>query len=129
MEKFYKFYKFYCVCLPIIAVYMILSMVYFVVEKPLFKLLVEEETTQLWGDKDAVPDEETARKIADVIIERRVAEMDNPSWHQDDVTITFDDEKNEWNLHYWSPPGWAGGGVEITLRRDNGAVTSLWFTK
>lgn len=86
------------------------------------------DNTQLWGTTDAIPDKETARKIADIIIERQVLDKDNYVFVKDNVEITFDKQKNEWLLYYGS--GWTfGGDVTICLRRNNGAVTYLMFGK
>ena len=75
--------------------------------------------------KDIVPNEKTAIKIADAVIESD----DYWSWEEDityDVHATFDEYRYEWfvNYHPVIEEGayWLDGGKNVRIRRDNGMV-------
>lgn len=121
--------KFLYVCIGVLTISTILLAVYIVNSNFFIKNIcivcnrsLSSDSMQLWGTTDAIPDEEIARKVADVIIERVVLEEGN-TWYKDNVEITFDEKKNEWKLYYWNQEYTADGSIEICLRRDNGTVT------
>jgi hypothetical protein len=120
------------VCISVLTIYAILSTMYIAITKPW-----AEENMQLWGMTDAIPNEETARGVADAIIAAKPV-YGYESWfdyvlaqgHDFYAEIRFHAEKNEWLLfysHITPAEYFVLGGVEIRLRRDNGAVTGFWF--
>ena len=79
---------------------------------------------KLWGTEDVVPDEETAKAIADIIVSKRGFFKDGMSYGNN---IKLDVKNCEWIIYYFPLPEntWAGGDFEIRMRKDCGMVTSL----
>ncbi len=76
-------------------------------------------------NRDMIPDEETALKIAEAIIEAD----EYWTWEENvnyEVEVTFHEEPYEWfiNYHPELPEGAfiVDGGKNISIRRDNGLV-------
>ena len=84
-----------------------------------------EDIRQLWGRADAVPDEVTARRISDAVIDAQSGFGERQEY---DVTISFDEGRNSWSIYYQPTPltGF-GGGISIGIRRDNGMISGLAF--
>ena len=88
-----------------------------------------DDNLQLWGREDAVPDEETAKRIADIIIEAQEGfglKALYPSFEYE-IIVKYNDRYNQWELYY-SPGPSAGGGIIINIRKDCGMITGLTFT-
>jgi hypothetical protein len=72
-----------------------------------------------WGYEDVVPDEETAIKIADTIVEALSGFNSRLTYVHN---VSFDDERNIWVVYY-NPGAVASGPLYIHIRRDSGMVT------
>ena len=87
---------------------------------------------QSWEVNGIVPDEETAIKIADAIIKTQskvISEWfgDNQGFNAD---VSFNEQKNQWELvYYQTPQKGMGGDIIIHIMRDCGMVTEFGFTK
>jgi hypothetical protein len=85
------------------------------------------EYGQLWGTTDCIPDEATAKKVADIVIEAHAMFGDFELGY--DVTVESDDKRNEWVVMYRPIPEegytYEGGDIEFRIRKDNGTVTTL----
>ena len=87
-----------------------------------------DDNMKLWGTRDAVPDEETAKKIADIVI-RAQTEILGYGLREDweyEITATYDTLGNRWHIHY-SPGIVVGGEIMIGIRKDSGMITGLAF--
>jgi hypothetical protein len=122
-------FKILYVCLGLLAISTILLLVYILSPKPyVCESIHLNDVLVAWGENDIIPDEETARRIADIIIEAQFDNIDDDSvWCRDYVVVTFDEQKYEWTVHYRFPPDTMGEGIKIYLRKDNGMVRDLWF--
>ncbi len=91
-----------------------------------------EDSRQLWGTTDAIPDAETAKRIADIILEAHSMINNNSAVVISgyDVKIVHDDVSNEWHVTYTpiQPDEGVilGGTLGCHIRRDNGAITELY---
>ena len=113
------------VCLGILTVSVISLSLFIRFRVPACDRTHTEDIRQLWGRADAVPDEVTARIIADAIID---AQSGFEKWQEYNVTICFNEEINSWRIYYQpTPPTGFGGGISIGIRRDNGMVAGLAF--
>ena len=92
----------------------------------------------LWGKHDAIPNEDVAKKVADIIIEAQMDRMEISNdqrliYDFENVEITYNNKQNEWKVYYLPKPLDGvypeGGDITIYLRRDSGMVTSLGFGK
>lgn len=81
--------------------------------------------------KDVVPDEETALRIAEAIVDSH----EYWEWEEDvdyEVEILFNEMNYEWSVQ-WQPPIPEGaimldGGKTVFIRRDTGAISiSAWY--
>ena len=85
------------------------------------------------GENDVVPDEETARKIADVVIEvRNKIRGEEYKYIEDEIIVIFNEQNYEWEVHYpyqtETENGWSlGWGTIILIRRDNGMIRDVGF--
>jgi len=89
-----------------------------------------DDIMQLWGENDCVPDKKTALKIANIIVETQ-GEFYGKGFSEDreyGAEITFNEEKNEWRIEYYLTELYVfGGGIAVTIRKDNGMVTGMGF--
>lgn len=113
------------VWLGVLSLSVILLSVYILIQKPICERIHIDDNMKLWGTKDAVPDEKTAKKIADIIID---AQSGFEPIFDYTVEVNYNADKNEWELLY-HPGAVSGGGITIHLRKDNGMVTDFWFYK
>ena len=85
-----------------------------------------EHLDEIDRTKDIVPNEETARKIAESIIEADKQWI----WEENiiyEIDITFNELNYEWFVDYHPEieegAYWLDGGKNVRIRRDNGLVT------
>ena len=88
---------------------------------------VAGENRQLWGTTDCIPDGETAKKVADIIIETHSMFEDSELGYS--VDTRYDEIRNEWVVSY-NPVHeqgyiYEGGEIEFRIKRDSGMVTAL----
>ena len=93
-----------------------------------------DDNLKLWGTIDAVPNKETAKKIADLIIYEYLIKYDEVFAPEEYYSeIGFNDQSNEWVIYYAPIPpeglGITGEGMIIYIRRDCGMITELGFFK
>jgi hypothetical protein len=122
-------------CLSILTISVMLLVVRIFVAKPYV-----DSNMKLCIGIDIIPDEETARQVADVIVASRHYFEFAESWFDDirdsghnyRVDIYFHEESNEWVLSYIrlnseERATFFGGGIGIRLCRDCGMITEfLW---
>ena len=107
---------------------LVISLLIYAICKPIrCNRLHFDDNLQLWGTTDAVPDEETALKIADTIIK---AQSDsrrgfNPDYSYD-IDIAFNSQTDTWEIHY-SRGNVLGGEIMVHIRKDCGMITGLAF--
>jgi len=123
-----------CVCLGVSIILIILLSVYIVAHEPSCERIHLDDNLKLWETIDAVPDEDTARKIADIIIENLWSiHFANEPEYEFSVQISFDDDSYAWEVYYTPipPEGYviAGGGRTIHIRKDCGMITYIEFSK
>ena len=106
----------------------VISLLIYAVCKPIScNRLHFDDNLQLWETTDAVPDEETALKIADTIIEAQSAphRRFNPDFNYE-TNIAFNSQTNEWEIYY-DPGRVKGRGIWIRIRKDCGMITELAY--
>ena len=93
-----------------------------------------DDNLRLWGSRDAVPDEETAKKIAVIVVERQMRylnmgyQLANRDYNHE---ISFNKVENQWEL-YLSPippegTAYLGAEIMVSIRKDCGMITGLVF--
>jgi hypothetical protein len=95
------------------------------------ELLHFDDNLQLWGMADAVPDAETAIKVADIIIDAQIKRFSeegrNFSTGLDyEIEVIFYDSENIWDIYY-NPGATLGGAINISIRKDCGMITGMAF--
>ena len=127
--KVFKIKIFY-ICLALIAVLFACYYVYTAFNKPICERQHLDDELKLWGREDAVPNEETARKIADVIVDSHDGFAEDREYI---VEINFNEKRYEWQLYYYinPPEGYSvlGGEIKISIRKDCGMITNLAYSK
>ena len=118
------------ICLSLILIAIISLSVYFFTRDSTCNRIHLDDNTKLWGEYDLVPDEETAKRVADIIISAQSGFYEGLDY---DVEITYKEDSNEWDVCY-HPIVSDGmylfdGTIEILIRRDCGMVTELDFYK
>lgn len=119
-------------CIGLLLVSVISLSVYIAIRKPVCERIHIDDNMKLWGTKDAIPNEETAKKIADIIIEAQSGFSEHLKLDYD-FEISFNEQNNAWEVYYSPipPEGYLieGGGIEIHIKRDSGMVAGLVFYK
>jgi len=83
-----------------------------------------DDDLRLWGTHDAVPDKETAIKLAEIALH---AQSLGP--HSDinyKIEVTFYEEYNLWVVLY-NPGAMAGGGRVVAIRKDCGMISGMAY--
>ena len=83
----------------------------------------KSQNQKLWGSTDVIPDEETAEKVAYILLDKLFGLSEERGY---DIHISFNEETYAWEVWYAPipPEGFIllGGNQEIHIRKDNGAV-------
>ena len=77
--------------------------------------------------KDMVPDEETAEKIAYILVDTHLGFEESYYY---DVSVRFDEKRNEWQVSYlkMTPDRkefFGGGGFVVAIEKNTGIVTHV----
>jgi hypothetical protein len=108
------------IIIGILLVSIISLSIYIAIRKPVCDHMHFTDNLSPWGEKDVVPDEETAMKIADAIVAghpRFIPELEYYS------IIIFNEQYNTWEIIYGAH-GFLGGDVVIQIKKDSGMV--IW---
>jgi hypothetical protein len=133
MEVFVVKTKILYTCLGLLISSTVLLSVYIATLKPDVCGRVHlDDVLTVWnswvGEYDIVPDEETARKIADIVIETRNKIMSSESSiDMNNVSIIFNEKNNEWEVYYGLKEWVLGWGTIIYIRRDNGMIVDIGY--
>lgn len=88
----------------------------------------KQQNEKLWGTTDVISDEETAEKIAYILIDKLFGFNENRDYG---VEVSFNDESYAWEVKYFpllslaekeQNIGILGGGRYIHIRKDSGKV-------
>jgi len=72
---------------------------------------------------DAVPDEETALKIAEAVL---TSAYGDDVLSGDPLTVTFNESKQYWYACGSLPEGWVGGVPEIWIQKSDGRILKIY---
>ena len=70
---------------------------------------------------DAVPDERTARAIAEAVLTAAFGEGRDP----DSLNVVYLSKKKAWMVYKPIPEGYLGGGLEVMIRQRDGKIMEL----
>lgn len=93
--------------------------------KPVYK-------DEIKRDESIIPDKEAAQRVAQTVVEtldEYVKGIDEGIEYE--ITVTFDEEKYEWVVHYMpEQEGYVifGGEIIIRIRKDDGRIY-IYYTK
>ncbi len=126
MKKIFIIGYFFLIVLIIIN---ILLCIHITKSNSMYKPVYEDEIEK---DKNIIPDKETAARVAQIVVEtldEYVKGIDEGIEYE--ITVTFDEEKYEWVVHYMPEQEGDvifGGEIIIRIRRDNGKMY-FYYTK
>ena len=113
-------------CLGVLLISVISLSIYIAVHKSICDRIHLDDNMKLWGSEDIVPNEETAKMIADIIIGSKSWFTEGENYN---VSIDFIEEQYEWEIYYRPipPEGYEilGGVILIYIKKDSGMITGL----
>ena len=79
---------------------------------------------RLWGTHNAVPDEKTAIKIAEIALNAQsIGPLPNIEY---EIEVTFYEEHNIWEVYYY-PGASTYGGKVVYIRKDCGMISGMAY--
>ncbi|MCL2108635.1 MAG: hypothetical protein FWH20_04725 [Oscillospiraceae bacterium] len=118
--------KILCLCLFALLILTTSLCIHFALQKSEDEQPVYADDMKLWGVEDAVPNEEVARKIADIIFIEHIQNHEIRDVDVHEVYVTFKEESNEWEIIY-SPGLVAAYGAIFNIRKDNGMISASYY--
>lgn len=83
-----------------------------------------DNNQQIWGEVDAVPNEDTAIKIANIILEAQSGFSEEYTYN---IEVSFNEQSNTWEVYYAPAASVLGGGIKVHIQRSNGAITGMGY--